>query len=474
MPAGLGAEGLEGGLHGFFRGLLSREAGPIEVTDLERRASMLQVALGLIHPIRAALHAASVTSGRRIECPAMSTTLPDLHKLQADSDTRNTRLVGYHDLNGYGDGMQLVKNGPWLYVAHLGTSPMALSILDASDPTNLKLVRQIEHPPNTHRHKVQVVGNVLIQNSEVPYFGDRSGSGPAPITGLCVFKLDDPSDPQQIGFHAVPGNGVHRIWFSHMPYAHIAAWLPDARRRAYQIVDLSDPTRPTMAGSWWVPGSKDDDVERWEPDISHSEIHGVIPYGNRAYASCIDAGFALLDISDITAPQALGRVNWYPPYGGYLHTSLPLPDRKLVVGVTEAIHPSEEADGDKRIWLIDVRNERQPVTISSFPKPRPPKGSPWGDSFWNRPLRFGPHNVHENRPNSFNSETLIFSTWYNAGLRIHDISDADRPTEVGHYVPPAPEGQKAPQINDVFVDADRLVYITDRISGGVYVVEFTG
>ena len=192
----------------------------------------------------------------------------------------------------------------------------------------------------------------------------------------------------------------------------------------------------------------------------------------RDSASCIDAGFALLDITDITVPRVLGRVNWYPPYGGYLHTSLPLPDRKLVVGVTEAIHPSEEADGDKRIWLIDVRNERQPVTISSFPKPRPPKGSPWGDSFWNRPLRFGPHNVHENRPNSFKSETLIFSTWYNAGLRIHDISDADRPTEVGHYVPPAPEGQKAPQINDVFVDADGLVYITDRISGGVYVVEF--
>jgi len=394
--------------------------------------------------------------------------------MQAESDSANTRLVGYHDLNGNGDGMQLVKHGDWLYVAHLGTSPMALSILDASDPTDLKLVRQIEHPANTHRHKVQVVGNILIQNSEVPYFGAHGGQGPEAVTGLCVFNVDDPTDPREVGFHPVPGNGVHRIWYSEPPYAHIAAWLPDGNRRAYQIVDLSRPDHPVMAGSWWVPGTKESDIERWEPDISHAEVHGAIPHGNRAYVSCIDGGFALLDISDISAPQTLGHVNWFPPYGGYLHTSLPLPDRGLVVGVCEAIHPSEAEDGDKRIWLIDVRNERQPVTISSFPKPKPSPGSPWGDSFWNRPLRFGPHNVHENRPNSFHSDTMIFSTWYNAGLRIHDISDADRPVEIGHFMPPAPEGQKAPQINDVYVDSEGLVYITDRIKGGVYVLETTG
>src|SRR5690242_14406946 len=100
----------------------------------------------------------------------MSTTLEDVRSLQAGSYTANTRLVAHHDLNGYGDGMQLIKYGQYLYVAHLGTSTMALSILDCADPSNPVLVRQIEHPANTHRHKVQIVGDVLIQNSEVPYF----------------------------------------------------------------------------------------------------------------------------------------------------------------------------------------------------------------------------------------------------------------------------------------------------------------
>ena len=55
-----------------------------------------------------------------------------------------------------------------------------------------------------------------------------------------------------------------------------------------------------------------------------------------------------------------------------------------------------------------------------------------------------------------------------------DISDADRPTEVGHFVPPTPPDQLAPQTNDLFVDTDGLIYVTDRLTGGLYVVEYTG
>ena len=43
---------------------------------------------------------------------------------------------------------------------------------------------------------------------------------------------------------------------------------------------------------------------------------------------------------------------------------------------------------------------------------------------------------------------------------------------MGYFVPPAPDGEKAPQINDVFVDNDRLIYITDRWKGGLYIVEY--
>jgi hypothetical protein len=396
----------------------------------------------------------------------------DVRDLQARSDARNTRLIAHHDLDGHGDGMQVIKRGPLLYVSHLGRSPMALSILDVSDPESPKLLRQLPHEPNTHRHKVQIAGDVLIQNCEEPD-DPPAGKDPPPVTGMAVFDLSDPTDPRRVGFHPVSGRGVHRMWYSEPPYAHIAAYLPGVDGRGYQIVDLSVPSAPRMAGAWWVPGSRDGDPEPWLRFYPHAEhwIHGVVPHGNRAYASCTDAGFALLDISDVTAPRLLGRLNWHPPFGGFCHTSLPLPERRLVLGVCESIADDAAEDGDKRIWVIDVREERQPVVVSSFPRPRPPKGAPWAD-YAERPGRFGPHNVHENRPGSFQSETLIFSTWFNAGLRIVDASDADRPVEVGHFVPPPVPGRDAPQSNDLYVDTDGLIYMTDRYGGGLDVIEY--
>jgi hypothetical protein len=65
-------------------------------------------------------------------------------------------------------------------------------------------------------------------------------------------------------------------------------------------------------------------------------------------------------------------------------------------------------------------------------------------------------------------------TYYNAGLRVFDIRNQYRPEEVGYFIPPAPEGQKAPMFNDLYVDIDGLIYVTDRIKGGLYVLEYTG
>jgi len=396
----------------------------------------------------------------------------DVQQIQAASAAWNTRLVAHHDLDGHGDGMQVLKVGSLLYVSHLGRSPMALSILDVSAPEKPRLLRQLPHEPNTHRHKVQIAGRILIQNCEKPD-DPPPGEDPAPVTGLAVFDLADPTDPRRIGFHPVSGRGVHRIWYSEPPYAHIAAFLPGARVRGYQIVDLSEPTAPRVAGSWWVPGTRDGDAAPWPYFESYKErgVHGVVPHGNRAYVSAQDDGMAILDITDVAAPCLLGRINWHPPFGGFAHTALPLPGRRLVLGVTESIADDPEEDGDKRIWVIDVREERQPVIISSFPRPRPPKGSPWKD-YADRPGRFGPHNVHENRPASFQSERLIFSTWFNAGLRIVDLTDPDRPAEVGYFVPPPPPGRDAPQSNDLFVDTDGLIYMTDRYGGGLHIIEY--
>jgi hypothetical protein len=96
--------------------------------------------------------------------------------------------------------------------------------------------------------------------------------------------------------------------------------------------------------------------------------------------------------------------------------------------------------------------------------------APRGD-FCDRGLRFGPHNLHENRPGSYRSAEVVFATYFNAGVRVYDLADPTAPLELAHWIPASPPGQKAAMINDLFVDAEGLIYATDRVNGGVYVLE---
>ena len=56
---------------------------------------------------------------------------------------------------------------------------------------------------------------------------------------------------------------------------------------------------------------------------------------------------------------------------------------------------------------------------------------------------------------------------------VFDVSDASNPREVAYFVPEAPPGRSSIQFNDVLVASDGLVYVTDRFTGGLYILERT-
>jgi hypothetical protein len=168
----------------------------------------------------------------------------------------------------------------------------------------------------------------------------------------------------------------------------------------------------------------------------------------------------IIDIADPSRPETVSRLGWEE--GGHTHTCLPLPDRNLVIVTDEAI--SDGCHGDRHmVRVVDISDEGSPFVRSICPIPD-------GD-FCERGLRFGAHCLHENRPNSYRSQELVFVTYFNAGLRVYDITDADAPTEVAHWIPECPPDQAAAQINDVFVAEDQTVFVTDRVNGGVYILQ---
>ena len=374
-------------------------------------------------------------------------------------DARGLVLVGHCDLGGKGDGMQIMRNGDTVYVGHMGDFGVGTSVVDVSDLTRPRLVAQLPVPERTHAHKVQYADGLLLVNHErYPYDVPDPDS-----TGVIVYDVSRPAAPRRIGFAEVAGAGIHRLWWTGGRYAYGSArGRPGLHGASLVTIDLADPERPLLHDEWAFPEQRRDDRD---PGIRaprrYPSCHHAIVRGDRAYAGWFDAGVVILAIADGRL-SLIGQVDWTARAGGhpYTHTALPLGDRGLLVATDEAIDP-DRTGAPKDIHLVAIGDESRPREIGTFPVPEdhPTNG-----------LRFGPHNLHENRPGTFVSDTVVYATYFSAGLRVYDTADPANVIETARFIPEPPKGQAAIQLNDVLVDADGTVFVTDRHEGGLYVL----
>lgn len=405
---------------------------------------------------------------------------------------RNMRLIGHSNIGGRGDGLQLMVHRGHAYVAHPWSQ--GFSIVDVRDPKNPKTVNYVQAPPNTWNIHLQTHGDLLLVidaldlfadvetfTGEKAYYTQSVGETVAArkrerawTAGMTVYDVSTPGRPRRIGRLDVDGIGFHRLWYVGGRYAYASALLDGFSDYIFVTIDMADPAQPELVGRWWLPGMHTAGGERpsWGEGRRYA-LHHALVHGDTAYACWRDGGLTLLDIADRAAPKLIRHLNWSPPYGGGTHSPLPLPGRDLLVVADEAVLDNEE-DGRKHVWVFDIRAPENPVSISTFPIP--------GEADYARKGgHFGPHNLHENRPGSFVSETLVFATWQNAGIRAFDISDPYRPVETGALVPAGPRSMtdrrpgrpKVIQSADVFVDANGLVYATDY-NAGLEIIEYGG
>ncbi|GAB3646840.1 LVIVD repeat-containing protein [Ramlibacter alkalitolerans] len=395
----------------------------------------------------------------------------------------NMKLLAQHELQGHGgigEGMalQLTRDGRRiLWLAH-ESAPKNFSGVDVTDPRAPRLVVQTELPHNKVRsNSLDLVGDILA----VAYQTSTVGLTPA---GVDLFDVCTPEAPKLISHFDCSGphsRGVHALWFVDGRTIHMAAGAPDFTPRNplddqfYRILDVSDPARPVEAGRWWYPGTREGDAAPAPARLAKKFDMGFRAHNtnvfperpDRAYVGYIDGGAFVLDIADPSAIRVVSQWNPSPPFNGFTHTVLPLFERKLWIVSDECVL-DEGADWPKLVWVIDARNEANPVPIGTFPAP------PY-EAFAKRGGRFGAHNLHENLPGpaSFRSDTIIVGTFFNAGVRVYDTSNPYRVEEIAYFVPGAPRLSPAGavQLNDVYVDEQRIVYTVDRFTGGLYILE---
>ena len=426
---------------------------------------------------------------------------------------KNMLLVGHQDLNGHGDGGEglAIQQRPdgrrILYIAH-EERVICLSIVEVTHPEAPVLLNQLPSPaPGVTRcNSLGLSGNVLAVADQTV----NVGQGPAGMWALDVSDLSRLQKAKSMkdlafSFFDTSGpnsRGVHWLWFVDGEFAHLSSGTRDSDPanakddQFYLVVDLRDPRAPREVARWWLPGTQKKDgclpecLPKRHPIDDGYRAHTVEVYPerpDRAYLGYMDGGAIILDISGLSgvragssksfSPKLVTRLKFSPPFPAWTHTVQPLFGRGLAVVSDEAVL-DKCADAPKLVWLVDIRDETNPVIVGTTPQPENA-----GDLCANGG-RFGAHNVHPNFPSSTSAQlkNTFVATFFSGGVRIYRLVDSPVPhappqiKEIGFFVSPAPPGNPTHsiQVNHAMVDEKGLIYAVDRISGGLYIFRYTG
>jgi hypothetical protein len=400
---------------------------------------------------------------------------------------RRIRHISYSDQGGRPDGVQVMVNRQHVYVGHMFSD--GVTILDAQDPRKLRPAGFFTAGTNTRTHHLQVSSDLLLlanganivamqsYDNMRGYFEnalvDSITNKKKFRSGLSIHDISKPTEMREIAFLEIPGFGINRLWWTGGRYAYLAVHFDGYTDHILAIVDLQNITKPEIVSKWWLPGMH---RAGGEPSTlspgKRVALHHMIVASDRGYGAWRDGGFTIHDLSDKTKPKLLSHINWSPPYPGGTHTPLPLPGRQLAIVADEA-NAEKCAKGLFHTFVVDVRAPENPVPISTLPTPA-------GRDFCGIGT-FGPHNLHENRPGSFQSEETLFATYNIAGVRVFDIRDQFAPKEIASWIPPTPKKLIDPRPNvslaaksaDIFVQKDGLLFVSDW-NAGLNVLQYEG
>ena len=253
------------------------------------------------------------------------------------------------------------------------------------------------------------------------------------------------------------------------------------------IWDLSNPYNPLYVGNHWLPGQK---LTEQDPGTRMVLHHPVIDMSNmRAYYSYAPGGnVAVVDINDLHQPRTILHKRIQPPFIGP-HTSMPFlrvqtPDftqgygdiRDFIVVCNEAGDAGWKCEQVRTmLFMLDVTAWNNPLIIDTFRVPDV-KGN-----FSERGGRFGLHQFAETQDGELYSlkdnNNLLYVAYFNAGLRVIDLSNPFNMTEVGYYIPETTNttkvrGKTVIQTNDVDIDYRGLACISDRAGTGLQILKF--
>jgi hypothetical protein len=317
--------------------------------------------------------------------------------------------------------------------AAVGEGFAAVDLSDPGDPAVLRRVTGVS-PPGTDR--------VMAGIQDVKYDdGELLVAGPAnyhpdAFRGVVRYDVTDPGAPELLGAHETVFP-VHNCDFAD-GYAYLTG--NDDERNPLVVVDV---TALAELARWSVL----DHDEGWadvEPGLR--TLHDVWVQDGLAYLAYWDAGTWILDVSDPGDPAYVGHVSDHTvedlrtrrdlgvhrerlePPGNAHYVATDPGGTVMAVGKEswnsnaglEGTTPGpDDPGGPSGVDLYDVANPADPTHLTTVDPP--PTADPNFAGVWTTA-----HNVDL-------GERYLYSSWYQGGVKVHDIADPAEPAEVRYF-----------------------------------------
>jgi len=349
------------------------------------------------------------------------------YRTQSDDSTEPYEPLGSVDLWGTTE----VVTGDDGTVGYVATTT-GYATVDLSTPESPTILADVREPlADRQAGPLRDIYDVSVSGDRLLVVGPAHERTTGPNAALLV-DVSDPTDPVRVGVFETDyhlHNGV-----LDGEYAYLCG--NEMKRNPLVVVDVADPGEPRELARW----SPLDEQPEWDPaDPFLRYLHDVWVADGLAVLPYWDAGTWLVDVSEPSEPRFLSQFGHYEPADltelsanevsteqrtlpGNAHYGATNPTNELLALGREAWsvdHNGEQRGGPGGIELYDISDPAAPQQLSTIDPPDSSTDSVWTSA----------HNFEL-------STDRLYSSWYEGGMMIHDITNPTDPTRIAAWRDP--------------------------------------
>ncbi|WP_276300015.1 LVIVD repeat-containing protein [Halorussus lipolyticus] len=315
-------------------------------------------------------------------------------------------------------------SGDFAYVA----TTDGFGVVDVQIPSDPRLVFE-ERNLISERETgpLRLVQDLKVDDDRLVVAGPANPIQGEVLQGFVLYDVSDPENPSRMAFHETDFP-IHNC-FLRDGVVYLTG--NGAETNALVMVDVSDGN-PNEIGRWSLT-SRD---ETWSEVASGLwTLHDVWVQDGLAYLSHWDAGTYIVDVSDPTDPQFRTRIGGRPleelraipddeahaqviSLPGNAHYAMANDDGSLL-GINKEAWAAGGEGGPGSLQLWDTSDLSNPRKLSTIDAPATSDSSI--DGTWTTSHNF---DIVGDR---------LFSSWYQGGVKIHDISNPANPTQLAWW-----------------------------------------